>query len=142
VKHGEKLAPVAALLSALSCVACCLPFGIAAAAGAAGLSVVLDSFRHGLLGVSAALLLFGLWQLYRSRGTCQRRTRSGIAVFWICAVVVGMVALVPQVVAGLLAGSLPAGAAAHAADMNLEQLKAQFNGAADQTRVIALLSPT
>lgn len=142
MKHGEKLAPVAALISALSCLACCLPFGIAAAAGAAGLSVVLDSFRPALLGVSAALLLFGLWQLYRSRGACQRRTRSGIAVFWICAVVVGMVALVPQVVAGLLAGSLPTGAPAHAADMNLEQLKAQFNRAADQTRVIALLSPT
>jgi len=44
-------------------------------------------------------------------------------------------------VAGLLAGRLPASAAAHAADMNLEQLTAQFNWAADQTRVIALLSP-
>ena len=35
MKHGEKVAPIAALISALSCLACCLPFGIAAAAGAA-----------------------------------------------------------------------------------------------------------
>ena len=142
MKHGEKLAPVAALVSALSCLACCLPFGIAAALGAAGLSIVLDALRPYLLAVSAALLLFGLWQLYRSRGTCQRRTRTTLAVFWTCAVIVVSVALVPQFVAGLLAGSLPGTATAHAADLNLDQLKAEFNQAADQTRVIVLLSPT
>jgi hypothetical protein len=142
VKHGEKLAPVAALVSALSCLACCLPFGIAAAAGAAGLSVVLDGLRPYLLGIAGALLLFGLWQLYRSRGTCQRRTRTGLAVFWTCAALVAMVGVVPQVVAGLLAGSLPGRATAVAADLNLQQLQAEFNQAADQTRIIVLLSPT
>ena len=142
MKHGEKLAPVAALVSALSCLACCLPFGIAAAAGAAGLSIILDSVRPYLLVGAGALLVFGLWQLYRSRGTCQRRTPAGIAIFWTCAVLVAAIAILPQSVAGLLAGGLPAAAKAHAADMNLEQLKAAFNQAADQTRLIVLLSPT
>ena len=81
MKHGEKLAPLTAVVSAASCLACCLPFGIAAAAGAAGLSVVLDGLRPYLLGISGALLAFGIWQLYRSRGTCRMRTRSGLAVF-------------------------------------------------------------
>ena len=142
MKHGEKLAPVAALLSALGCLACCLPFGLAAAAGAAGLSVVLDGFRPYLLAIAAGLLLFGFWQLYRSRGSCELRTRSGLTVFWICAVVVGLVGLAPQTIGGLIAGGLPAGTSAHAADLNLEQLRADFNQAADETRIVVLLSPT
>jgi len=142
VRHGEKLAPVAALVSALSCLACCLPFGIAAAAGAAGLSIVLEGFRPYLLGISAVLLLFGLWQLYRARGACRRRSRTAVATFWTCAAVVVAVALVPQVVAGLLTGSMPGIATARAADLSLETLKAEFNQAADRARVIVLLSPT
>ncbi|HTS63397.1 MAG TPA: hypothetical protein VMH28_15330 [Candidatus Acidoferrales bacterium] len=142
MKHGEKLAPIAALVSALSCLACCLPFGIAAAVGAAGLSIFLDSVRPYLLGIAGALLLFGLWQLYRSRGTCQRRSRTGLAIFWTSALIVTSVAVVPQVVASLFAGSLPANASAHAADLSIEQFQAEFNGAADRARVIVLLSPT
>jgi hypothetical protein len=104
--------------------------------------VVLDSARPFLLAISGLLLLFGVWQLYRSRGTCQLRTRGGLATFCICAVIVTLVAAAPQVVGGLLAGGLPITARAHAADMNLDQLKADFNQAAGQTRVIVLLSPT
>jgi hypothetical protein len=59
LKRGEKLAPITALVSAVSCLACCLPFGIAAAAGIAGLSVVLDGLRPYLLAISGRLLLFG-----------------------------------------------------------------------------------
>jgi hypothetical protein len=101
MKHGEKVAPVAALVSALSCLACCLPFGIAAAVGAAGAGLVLDSLRPYLLGASGVLLVFGLWQLYRSRGTCRRRSRAGVAIFWISALIVVSVAVVPQTVAAL-----------------------------------------
>jgi len=142
VKHGEKLAPVAAVVSAVSCVACCLPFGIFAAAGAAGLSVIVEPIRPYLIGVSAALLGFGLWQLYRARGTCQRRTRSSVAVFWISCVIVAAVALAPQVVGSLLAGGLPSGGGTRLTDLNLDVLKAEFNRAADRTRLIVLLSPT
>ncbi len=94
MKHTEKLAPLAAVASAVSCMACCLPFGIAAAAGRAGL---------GLLAVSAGLLLFGLWQLYRKGRTCERRSRASVTIFWACAVIVITMIIAPQFLANLLA---------------------------------------
>jgi hypothetical protein len=103
VKHSEKLAPVAAVVSALSCMACCLPFGIAAAAGTAGLSLVLEPIRPYLMAVSGALILFGVWQLYRRGASCQRRSRISIAVFWTCAAVVAAMMIAPQIVANFLA---------------------------------------
>jgi hypothetical protein len=103
VKHTEKLAPVAAVASAISCMACCLPFGIAAAAGSAGLGLVLEPLRPYLMAVSGGLLLFGLWQLYRGGRTCQRRSRASLAIFWTCAAVVVAMIVAPQFLANLLA---------------------------------------
>ena len=103
MKHGEKLAPVAAVVSAVSCMACCLPFGIAAAAGAAGLSIALEPVRPYLMAASGALIIFGVWQLYRGGRTCQRRSRASIVVFWTCAAVVVAMMLMPQLVANFLA---------------------------------------
>jgi hypothetical protein len=103
VRHGEKLAPVAAVVSAISCMACCLPFGIAAAAGTAGLSLVLEPVRPYLMAASGALILFGVWQLYRRGPSCQRRSRFSIAVFWTCAAIVALMMVAPQIVAGFLA---------------------------------------
>ena len=103
MKHGEKLAPVAAVVSAISCVACCLPLGIAAAAGTAGLAVVLEPVRPYLMAVSGALLLFGVLQLYRRGPSCQRRSRASMVVFWTCAAVVALMMIVPQIVASFLA---------------------------------------
>lgn len=103
MKHGEKLAPVAAMVSALSCMACCLPLGFGAAAGLAGLGVVLAPLRPWLMGVSAVLLLFGMWQLYRRPKVCRPRSRASLVLFWICAVVVLALMVAPQLVAGFLA---------------------------------------
>ena len=111
LKHSEKIAPVAAAVSAVSCLACCLPLGIAAAAGSAGLfgalAVVMEPFRPWLMGISAALLLFGLWQLYSRPATCGRRNRASLAIFWLCAAIVLAMIVLPQVVAGILADRLP-----------------------------------
>jgi hypothetical protein len=104
VKHSEKLAPVAAVISAISCMACCLPFGIAAAAGSAGLSLVFNSFRPYLMAASAVLLLFGLWQMYRTGRTCRRRSRTSVAIFWTSAAIVLLMIAAPQFLANLLAG--------------------------------------
>ena len=103
MKHGEKLAPVAAVVSAISCVACCLPFGLAAAAGTAGLGVILAPLRPYLMAASGALILFGLWQLYRRGPVCERRSRTSIVVFWTCAAIVAAMMLAPQIVANFLA---------------------------------------
>jgi hypothetical protein len=103
VNHSEKLAPAAAVIGAISSLACCLPFGIAAAAGTAGLGIVLEPVRPYLMVASGALILFGVWQLYRRGATCRRRSRASIVVFWICAVIVALMLIVPQIVASLLA---------------------------------------
>ena len=103
MKHSEKLAPVAAAVSAISCMACCLPFGIAAAAGSASLSIVFEPLRPYLMATSIGLLAFGVWQLYRGGRTCQRRSRASLIVFWSCTAVVVAMMIAPQYVADLLA---------------------------------------
>ena len=103
MKHTEKFAPVAAVASAISCMACCLPFGIAAAAWGAGLSIVIEPLRPYLMAVSGGLLLFGLWQLYRGGRACRSRNRASVAIFWSCAAIVGAMMLAPQWIANLLA---------------------------------------
>ena len=103
MKLRENLAPVAAVVSALSCMACCLPLGFAAAAGFAGVGVVLEPLRPWLMGVSAALLLFGMWQIYRRPKACRPRSRASLVVFWTSAVVVLALIVAPQWVAGFLA---------------------------------------
>jgi len=107
MKHSEKITPVAAAVSALSTMACCLPSGIAAAAGAAGLGVVLEPFRSWLMGLSVGLLAIGLVQLYRTNRTCPRRGPVSIAVFLVSAIVVLSVLVFPQVMAGILAAVFP-----------------------------------
>ena len=83
--------------------ACCLPFGIAVAAGTAGLGIVLEPVRPYLMAASGALILFGVWQLYRRGASCRRRSRTSIVVFWICAAIVALMTIAPQIVASFLA---------------------------------------
>jgi len=126
--------------------ACCLPFGFAAAAGAVGLSAVFAPLRPWMLAISGALLIFGFWQLYRRGAACQRRSRLSQGIFWVCAVLVLSMILMPQVVASLLAGGIFTHAAPAVqpplADLAIETLKTEFNRSRDEYRVIALLSPT
>jgi uncharacterized membrane protein YidH (DUF202 family) len=107
MKHSEKITPVAAAISALSTIACCLPTGIAAGAGAAGLGVVVEPLRRWLVELSIALLVLGFVQLYRSNRSCRRRSPASIAVFSISAMVVVGILLFPQISAGLLASVIP-----------------------------------
>ena len=50
------IAPVAAVMSALATLACCLPWGIGAALGALGLSVFLARFQLELIVLAVVLL--------------------------------------------------------------------------------------
>jgi hypothetical protein len=90
-------------MSALATLACCLPLGIAGAVGALGLSVVLEALRPWLIGIAVILLSVGLFQLYRSRRRCQRRSRLSLVLFGLSAVVVLAVMIFPQKVAEWLA---------------------------------------
>jgi len=107
VKYAQRAAPAGAAISALFAATCCLPLGISAAAGAAGLGVVIEPLRPWLIVLSIALLAIGFVSLYRSKRTCQQRSRARIALFWVSAIVVVAAVLFPQILASFLADVLP-----------------------------------
>jgi len=105
VKALERGAPAAAILAALSALACCLPLGIVGALGLASVSVWLTPFRPWLLGAAVLLLALGGWQLYHRRNQCNARcSRISMALFWFAVVVVLLVTVFPQLVANWIAG--------------------------------------
>jgi uncharacterized membrane protein YidH (DUF202 family) len=107
MKHSERVTSVVGAVTALSTLVCCLPLGVAAAAGTASLSVVLEPLRPWLVGISVILLAIGLAQLYRSNRSCRRRSPVSLAVFLLSAIVVVGVVLFPQIIASVLANAIP-----------------------------------
>jgi hypothetical protein len=97
------LAPVGAVASAMTALACCLPWGIGAALGALGLSVFFARYQMEFIVLSVVLLAMGLIQMLRLRQSCRRQNRTQIALWVIGAVVVIAVVLFPEWVAGILA---------------------------------------
>lgn len=95
---------MAAVIAALSTLACCLPFAFVGALGLAGASVKLQLARPWLLAGAGMLLIVGFVQLYFRRNQCQRRSPLSIALFWSAAVIVFFVILFPQLLASLIAG--------------------------------------
>lgn len=104
MKNSERVTPVAAIVSAILSMACCLPIALPLALWAAGLGVVLETLRPWFLGLSLGLLGLGFFQLYRKRA-CGRRSAASLVLLGIATVVVLSFALFPQLVASLLAGS-------------------------------------
>ena len=107
MKHGEKVAPVMAAATSLATIACCLPMGFAAAAMTASLSMAVAAYQPWFLGASVVLLLVGGAQLRQVQRACGTRAYSSLIVFGISAVIVLLVVLFPDVIAGLLADWLP-----------------------------------
>src|SRR6266496_3910418 len=106
MRVAERLAPVGAAVTALATLACCLPFGIAGAVGALGLSVVLASLQPWFIGLSVIFLGVGVFQLYRGQKSCQRRSRLSLVLFGLSAAIVVAVLAFPQKVAELMANYL------------------------------------
>ena len=105
MKAVERAAPAAAVLAALSALACCLPFGLVGALGLATASVWIAPVRPWLLGFSILLLIVGFWQIYRRGNQCNvRRSRVSVALFWFAVLIVLLVTIFPQLIANLLAG--------------------------------------
>lgn len=82
---------------------CCLPLGIAGAAGALGLAVFLDYARPWLMAAAVLLLAVGLLQLLRNGRSCQRQSRTTIVLFALSAAVVMLVLVFPEQLAALMA---------------------------------------
>ena len=75
MKVSEKSAPTAAIVAALSTLACCVPLGFLGAVGLAGVSVWAQHYRLWLLTASIAFLGVGSAQLY-FRKSCVRRSTT------------------------------------------------------------------
>jgi len=101
---AERATPVAAVVAALSTLACCLPLTFLGALGLAGASVRLQLARPWLLAGAGILLVLGFIQLYVRRNQCQKRSPLSVTLFWIAATVVLLVILFPQLIASLIAG--------------------------------------
>jgi hypothetical protein len=96
-------ASVAAVLSSLLTLGCCLPLPFLGAAGVAGASVLLAGARPWLLGLSIILLGLGFFQVYRGMRCRARQSKTAIALLALATVVVVLLLLFPQVIAGVLA---------------------------------------
>lgn len=102
MKHLEKVTPVAAMLTAVATLACCLPVTFAAAAATASLGAIAAGYRSWFIGGSAALLALAVFQIRRAR-SCGRRSTASLVIFWVSLAVVAVVVLFPQALAALLA---------------------------------------
>jgi hypothetical protein len=94
---------VAAILSSVATISCCLPIGFAGALGAGAASAFFTTLRSWLLGLSIALLAVGFWQQHRAKQCAIRGRWIGTVLLWAAvAVVLGMI-LFPQEIAAILA---------------------------------------
>ena len=138
-----------AMVSSLLTLGCCLPLPFLGAAGIAGASVFLSAARPWLLGLSVILLGLGFFQVYRGMKCRARQSRIALVLLGLAAVLVVLLLLFPQVLAGLLADissqrKVPAGqpSLSSLTPENFDQLRSAFNKASGDVRVVLLLSPT
>ena len=99
-------ASVAAIVSSIATMACCVPLGFAAAIGTAGASAFLLRFRSWFLVLSIALIAFGFWQQRRAKQCAVRGRLVGQMLLWTAVAIVLAMILFPQQIAGFLADHL------------------------------------
>ncbi|MFN7994173.1 MAG: hypothetical protein U0Q18_11250 [Bryobacteraceae bacterium] len=134
--QGPLLSSLAALLSVLAALSCCLPLApFLLAAGIAGASGVFLSLQPYLVGLAILMLVFGFVQTFRAR-QCTRKRRVLNTIVLLCSV-----SLISLIMLSLVPAAAPGGQPA-LARLQLQDFRQAFNGAADETRVVALFSPT
>ena len=102
--RGPLVSSIAALGSLVAAGSCCLPFGTFLLAGAAaGASRILNPLRPWLLAVSIITLIVGFVQAYGRSRCSLRRNPVTVLSLWVSAVIVLMMLIFPQAVAGFLA---------------------------------------
>jgi hypothetical protein len=107
MKHTEKIAPVAAALSAITTLACCLPIAFAAGTASASVAAVAGTYRWAFLAASVGLLAVGVVQLLQARRACRPRGAGSVLILGASTTIVLLVVLFPQVIAVLLADWIP-----------------------------------
>lgn len=97
-------APIAAVLTAVATVSCCLPLGFLAALGSAGVGLFFAKYRIWLLALSPVFLALGFWQHYRIKTCNIRAHRIGGVLLWVATLVMLTLFLFPQWIAWLFIG--------------------------------------
>ena len=104
MKQGTGIsASLAAILSSVATISCCLPLGFAAALGAGAASAFFTTLRPWLLGLSVVLLGVGFWQQHRAKQCSIRGLLIGNVLLWTALVVVVGMILFPQEIAAFIA---------------------------------------
>lgn len=98
----EKVTPVLGALSAVATLACCLPIAGASMLGLGGLVGALGAYQAWLLPASGVLLAVGGVLIWRSRRVCHRTSKASLAILAASTIIVLLVLLFPQTVAGFL----------------------------------------
>jgi hypothetical protein len=102
LKQGTGIsASLAAILSSVATISCCLPLGFAAVLGAG--AAFFTTLRPWLLGLSVGLLGLGFWQQYRAKQCSIRGRMIGNVLLWTTLVVVVGMILFPQEIAAFIA---------------------------------------
>ena len=104
MKQGTGIsASLAAILSSVATIGCCLPLGFAAALGASAASAFFTTLRPWLLALSVVLLGLGFWQQHRAKQCSIRGRLIGNVLLWTAFVVVVGMILFPQEIAAFIA---------------------------------------
>jgi cytochrome bd-type quinol oxidase subunit 2 len=107
MKQGTGVsASLAAIVSSVATISCCLPIGFAAALGAGAASAFFTTLRPWLLGLSVVLLGLGFWQQHRAKQCGVRGRLLSTVLLWTAVIVVLGMTLFPQVVAAFIADRL------------------------------------
>lgn len=99
-------ASVAAMVSSIATIACCLPLGFAAALGAGAASAFFSALRPWLLVLSVVFIGLGFWQQRRATQCSLRGRWIGRCLLWAAVIVVSVMILFPQQIAGFIADRL------------------------------------
>lgn len=104
MKQGTGIsASLAAIVSSVATISCCLPIAFAGALGAGTASAFATTLRPWLLGLSVILLGFGFWQQHRAKQCAVRGRLLGNVLLWAAVVVVLGMILFPQEIAAVIA---------------------------------------
>lgn len=107
MKQGTGIsASLAAIVSSVATIGCCLPIGFAAALGAGAASAFFTTLRPWLLGLAVVALGLGFWQQRRAQQCGVRGRWAGVVLLWAAVAVVAGMILFPQEVAAFLADRL------------------------------------
>jgi hypothetical protein len=103
MKNSEQVTPVAAAVTALSTLLCCVPTSFAAAIATTSVGVFVAHHQGWFLAASVVLIAIGGIQLRRATACSAGRKRWSALVLALSAGIVVAVIFFPQVLAGLMA---------------------------------------